>query len=126
MDNLTYLVDKPASKLSCSTIHFSGKRPMMANGLQARPSVSQHSSISQGDDAFSPYARVNYDQLQKQEHPYARLQNNSHIEESSSEEPSIRASLLRYIFNSFRTKDLYIFYFQTIPFAFCELLLLLL
>lgn len=69
----------------------------MANG-ETRPSISQHSSISQGDDAFSPYARVNYDQLyqvRKQEHPYARLQNISNIEENSSEEPTPRTSLLR-------------------------------
>lgn len=67
----------------------------MVNGVETRPSVSQHSSISQGDDAFSPYARVNYDKLQKQEHPYARLQSNSHVEENGSEEPTPRTSLLR-------------------------------
>lgn len=73
------------------------KRQAIANGLETRPSVSQHSSISQGDDAFSPYARVNYEQLQKREHPYARLQNNSsRVEENSLEEPTSRTSLLRY------------------------------
>lgn len=71
------------------------KRQLLTNG-DARPSISQHSSISQGDDAFSPYARVNYEQLQKQEHPYARLQNiSSNVEENSSEEPTPRTSLLR-------------------------------
>lgn len=70
------------------------KRQLLTNG-EARPSISQHSSISQGDDAFSPYARVNYDQLRKQEHPYARLQNISNVEENSSEEPTPRTSLLR-------------------------------
>nr|CAI5863925.1 unnamed protein product [Callosobruchus analis] len=52
----------------------SAKRHTIANGLEARPSISQHSSISQADDAFSPYERVNYDKIQSKEHPYAQLQ----------------------------------------------------
>lgn len=38
-------------------------------------SISQHSSISQADDAFSPYERVKYDKIKsKKEHPYAQVQ----------------------------------------------------
>lgn len=47
--------------------------------------------MSQADESFSPYARVNYDKLDK-EHPYARLQNivSSHLEEDSEEDASSR------------------------------------
>lgn len=64
------------------------KRHTLPNGLDSRPSISQHSSISQADDA---YARVNYGQLGKKEHPYARVQNANHAEqdENSSDETGL-------------------------------------
>ncbi|KAK9758846.1 hypothetical protein QE152_g668 [Popillia japonica] len=68
------------------------KRHTLPNGLDSRPSISQHSSISQADDA---YARVNYGQLGKKEHPYARVQNANHAEQdenSSDETGLLRAS----------------------------------
>ncbi|CAG9853797.1 unnamed protein product [Phyllotreta striolata] len=53
------------------------KRHTIANGIEQRPSVSQHSSISQNDENFSPYERVKYDKIKSKEHPYAQLQPNS-------------------------------------------------
>lgn len=50
------------------------KRSALPNGIEPRPSISQHSSISQADDAFSPYERVKYDKIKSKEHPYAQLQ----------------------------------------------------
>lgn len=41
---------------------------------EVHPSISQHSSISQADDAFSPYERVKYDKIKNKEHPYAQVQ----------------------------------------------------
>lgn len=69
----------------------------MLNGIDNRPSISQHSSISQADD---PYARVNYDKLrkaEKAEHPYARVQScTKEIEdENSSGETIPRASSMQ-------------------------------
>ncbi|KAF5277356.1 hypothetical protein FQA39_LY06169 [Lamprigera yunnana] len=55
----------------------SAKRHTLPNGLDTRPSVSQHSSISQADDGLSTYARVKdhpYARLKKTEHPYAHVQ----------------------------------------------------
>ncbi|XP_031357932.1 uncharacterized protein LOC116181665 isoform X2 [Photinus pyralis] len=52
------------------------KRHTLPNGIDSRPSISQHSSISQADDSLSPYARVKdhpYAKL-KTEHPYAHVQ----------------------------------------------------
>lgn len=54
----------------------SGKRHTLPNGIDQRPSVSQHSSISQNDENFSPYERVKYDKIKSTEHPYAQLQPN--------------------------------------------------
>ncbi|XP_072379276.1 uncharacterized protein [Diabrotica undecimpunctata] len=74
------------------------KRHTIANGLDQRPSISQHSSISQNDDNFSPYERVKYDKINSTEHPYAQVQPNTSkpilVEENngSSEE---RINLLR-------------------------------
>ncbi|XP_050498772.1 uncharacterized protein LOC126879629 isoform X4 [Diabrotica virgifera virgifera] len=75
------------------------KRHTIANGVDQRPSISQHSSISQNDDNFSPYERVKYDKINNStEHPYAQVQPNTSrpilVEENngSSEE---RINLLR-------------------------------
>ncbi|XP_050297071.1 uncharacterized protein LOC126736650 isoform X2 [Anthonomus grandis grandis] len=46
-----------------------------SNRPNVRTSISQHSSISQADDTFSPYERVKYDKIKsKLEHPYAQVQ----------------------------------------------------
>ncbi|KAJ8971369.1 hypothetical protein NQ317_016564 [Molorchus minor] len=50
------------------------KRHTLPNGIESRPSISQHSSLSQADDTFSPYERVKYDKIKSKEHPYAQLQ----------------------------------------------------
>lgn len=47
------------------------KRHTIANGIETKPSISQHSSLSQAD---SPYERVKYDLIKNKEHPYAQLQ----------------------------------------------------
>lgn len=60
------------------------KRHTLPNGLDSRPSISQHSSISQADDAFSPYARVNYGKVNKKDHPYARVQTTNHVEQDET------------------------------------------
>ncbi|KAJ8962304.1 hypothetical protein NQ318_018283, partial [Aromia moschata] len=52
----------------------SAKRHTIPNGIDSRPSISQHSSLSQADDTFSPYERVKYDKIKSKEHPYAQLQ----------------------------------------------------
>lgn len=77
------------------------KRHTLPNGIDSRPSISQHSSISQADDTFSPYARVRehpYDKL-KTEHPYARVQpsNSQEQEENSSGEATPRTIALRFV-----------------------------
>ncbi|XP_044757656.1 uncharacterized protein LOC123315841 [Coccinella septempunctata] len=48
------------------------KRHTLPNGVEARRSISQHSSLSQAD--FSPYERVKYDKINSREHPYDQLQ----------------------------------------------------
>lgn len=48
------------------------KRHTLSNGVEARRSISQHSSLSQAD--FSPYERVKYDKINSREHPYDQLQ----------------------------------------------------
>ena len=67
---------------------FVAKRQTLPNGIETRSSISQHSSISQADDAFSPYARVNYEKLQKVENPYAQVNsiNTNEQDENSSDE----------------------------------------
>ncbi|KAL3278972.1 hypothetical protein HHI36_016490 [Cryptolaemus montrouzieri] len=50
----------------------STKRHTLANGVEARHSLSQQSSLSQAD--FSPYERVKYDKINSREHPYEQLQ----------------------------------------------------
>lgn len=75
---------------------LSGKK--LVNGIENRPSISQHSSISQADDANSPYARVNYDKLRKMEkleHPYARVQSTTKEmeDENSSDETILRTTI---------------------------------
>ncbi|XP_063911737.1 uncharacterized protein LOC135128669 isoform X2 [Zophobas morio] len=50
------------------------KRHTTHNGIETRPSISQHSSISQADDTSSPYEKVKYDKIKSKEHPYAQLQ----------------------------------------------------
>ncbi|KAF5275872.1 hypothetical protein FQR65_LT04111 [Abscondita terminalis] len=60
--------------------YASGKRHTLPNGIDAKPSISQHSSISQADDSLSPYARVKehpYAKLKKTEHPYDHVQPSS-------------------------------------------------
>nr|XP_023012825.1 dentin sialophosphoprotein isoform X1 [Leptinotarsa decemlineata] len=52
----------------------SAKRHTLSNGVEQRPSISQHSSLSQADETFSPYERVKYDKIKSKEHPYAQLQ----------------------------------------------------
>ncbi|KAH1022431.1 hypothetical protein HUJ04_011835 [Dendroctonus ponderosae] len=52
-----------------------GDKPSAVKGPEVRSSISQHSSISQADDTFSPYERVKYDKIKsKKEHPYAQVQ----------------------------------------------------
>ncbi|CAG9765113.1 unnamed protein product [Ceutorhynchus assimilis] len=53
-----------------------GEKPATTNGLAPRSSISQHSSLSQADDTFSPYERVKYDKIKSKEHPYAQVQPN--------------------------------------------------
>jgi hypothetical protein len=55
-------------------IIVTAKRHTLHNGVEARPSISQHSSMSQADDNFSPYEKVKYDKIKSKEHPYAQLQ----------------------------------------------------
>ncbi|XP_065169349.1 dentin sialophosphoprotein isoform X2 [Atheta coriaria] len=74
--------------------NIGGKRHTLPNGLDARASISQHSSISQADDAFSPYASVNYDKLQQVEHPYAIVKPPTTNNEENAAEPTVRTSLL--------------------------------
>ncbi|XP_008201293.1 dentin sialophosphoprotein isoform X2 [Tribolium castaneum] len=50
------------------------KRHTLQNGVEPRPSLSQHSSITQADDNSSPYEKVKYDKIKSKEHPYAQLQ----------------------------------------------------
>ncbi|XP_018331448.1 hyphal wall protein 2 isoform X2 [Agrilus planipennis] len=76
------------------------KAHMLSNSAPSRPSISQHSSISQADEALSPYARVRehpYDKLRKTEHPYASVKSASqeHEDPDSSGEATPRTSLLR-------------------------------
>lgn len=74
------------------------KRHTIANGIDARPSISQHSSISQADDNFSPYERVKYDKIHSKEHPYAQLQPSAIRSTVNDEVPSTseeRVNLLR-------------------------------
>ncbi|XP_066152607.1 uncharacterized protein [Euwallacea fornicatus] len=52
-----------------------GEKISGVKSSEVRTSVSQHSSMSQADDAFSPYERVKYDKIKsKKEHPYAQVQ----------------------------------------------------
>ncbi|XP_066257968.1 uncharacterized protein [Euwallacea similis] len=52
-----------------------GEKLSGVKSSEVRTSVSQHSSMSQADDAFSPYERVKYDKIKsKKEHPYAQVQ----------------------------------------------------
>ncbi|XP_023312253.1 dentin sialophosphoprotein isoform X2 [Anoplophora glabripennis] len=74
------------------------KRHTLTNGIESRPSISQHSSISQADDTFSPYEKVKYDKIKSKEHPYAQLQPSTvrptvHEENQSTSEE--RVNLLR-------------------------------
>lgn len=73
-----------------------GKKNLV-NGPETRPSISQHSSISQADDAFSPYERVKYDKIKSREHPYAQLQPNTSRSVFYEENPvpEERTTLLR-------------------------------
>ncbi|KAJ8921754.1 hypothetical protein NQ315_010665 [Exocentrus adspersus] len=76
----------------------SAKRHTLPNGVESRPSISQHSSISQADDTFSPYERVKYDKINSKEHPYAQLQPSSVRSAVFEEDPSSseeRVNLLR-------------------------------
>lgn len=57
--------------------------------LKKQTSISQHSSISQADDASSPYARVkipshDYDKVGSAEHPYAQLNVHNNANRNSS------------------------------------------
>nr|XP_022904227.1 uncharacterized protein LOC111416438 isoform X1 [Onthophagus taurus] len=78
------------SDLYATVEHYSNtaaKRHTLPNGIDSRPSISQHSSISQADEA--PYARVNYDKVKK-ENPYARVQNNhAEMDENSSDDTGL-------------------------------------
>lgn len=65
-----------------------------AQNLKKQISGSQHSSISQADDFSSPYARVRsppheYDNVKREEHPYAvpnrGLQNEGSLDETDGE-----------------------------------------
>lgn len=73
----------------------------MSNGIEQRPSISQHSSISQADDSFSPYERVKYDKIKAKEHPYAQVQPTTSrqivYEENLPSNSEERATLLRFI-----------------------------
>lgn len=72
-------------------VYVLGKK--MVNGIENRPSISQHSSISQADD---PYARVNYDKMRKSEkteHPYARVQSTTKEDENSTDEAATRTNI---------------------------------
>ncbi|KAG5891469.1 hypothetical protein JTB14_004412 [Gonioctena quinquepunctata] len=74
------------------------KRHTIPNGVEQRPSVSQHSSISQADETFSPYERVKYDKIKSKEHPYAQLQPTSSrpaLTEESGSTSEERVNLLR-------------------------------
>ncbi|KAK4881600.1 hypothetical protein RN001_004919 [Aquatica leii] len=75
--------------------YTSAKRHTLPNGIDSRPSISQHSSISQADDSLSPYARVKdhpYAKLKKAEHPYAHVQpTNGRIQDDISLEGSSRS-----------------------------------
>ncbi|CAH0552910.1 unnamed protein product [Brassicogethes aeneus] len=76
--------------------HNNAKRHTLANG-DTRPSISQHSSMSQADD-FSPYERVKYDKIHKREHPYAHVQSNSSrsvLREQNQAVSEERVNLLR-------------------------------
>ncbi|XP_019864654.2 clumping factor A isoform X2 [Aethina tumida] len=72
------------------------KRSLLSNG-DARPSISQHSSMSQADD-FSPYERVKYDKIKNKEHPYAQVQPNTSrltLQEENQIGSEERLSLIR-------------------------------
>ena len=82
--------------------HFdlsTAKRHTTHNGIETRPSISQHSSISQADDTSSPYEKVKYDKIKSKEHPYAQLQPTT-SRQAVLEEAKLgceeRTSLLRY------------------------------
>lgn len=59
-----------------SSEHYAtlGEKSLGSKPPEVHPSISQHSSISQADDAFSPYERVKYDKIKNKEHPYAQVQ----------------------------------------------------
>ncbi|KAL1492012.1 hypothetical protein ABEB36_012518 [Hypothenemus hampei] len=65
-------------------------------GTNVHPSISQHSSISQADESFSPYERVKYDKIKsKKEHPYAQVQPAASRPPLYEENAEERAVLLR-------------------------------
>lgn len=77
---------------------FLAKRSLLSNG-DARPSISQHSSMSQADD-FSPYERVKYDKIKNKEHPYAQVQPNTSrltLQEENQIGSEERLSLIRLV-----------------------------
>lgn len=74
------------------------KSHSIPNGVDSRVALSQHNSLNQADDNFSPYARVRehpYDKVRKVEHPYAVVQSSSSQEQDSSGKVTPRTAPLR-------------------------------
>uniref|UniRef100_T1GSV8 Uncharacterized protein n=1 Tax=Megaselia scalaris TaxID=36166 RepID=T1GSV8_MEGSC len=72
-----------------TVVHENPQGDMSSPNLKKQTSISQHSSISQADDASSPYARVkipshDYDKVGSAEHPYAQLNVHNNANRNSS------------------------------------------
>ncbi|KAL5284062.1 hypothetical protein ACFFRR_006376 [Megaselia abdita] len=72
-----------------TVVHENPQGDLSSPTMKKQTSISQHSSISQADDASSPYARVkipshDYDKVGSAEHPYAQLNVHNNVNRNSS------------------------------------------